>query len=294
VAFVSSRAEALEGWWEPFVTELERRPTAAICVEARSSESTASPVTATMTAEWKGVSDLCVVVRADALSAVGRFDTGLTLSSLDDFMMRAERVGLGSLEVVSGTIVARREFATGSSLSEEGLVEWSQLVIDEEQVLESRRLTRSLSASTPFLVLADAEEAVHEPTLLAAYGESFSVDDAAALVLFGPGLDPVDFEQRLEVAAIAAGFDLVGGPRLIALLPPTATEIDEDRIADEVFAVLSTKRPRGPLAALAWRQPSEIGAMREQATRMWASRPVEIEFDPALGAISDNFDASAR
>jgi len=95
-----------------------------------------------------------------------------------------------------------------------------------------------------FATLAYADELLFDPQLLRAYGEHFSADDDATLLIYAPFADQAELEQRLLQSAAIAGLAGEGSADLLAL-PYAGRHPDEAPLAASVDAVLSLNPPRG-------------------------------------------------
>ena len=135
------------------------------------------------------------------MKRIGGFDErfGFLWHDDDDFTMRAARIGEGALRVPANRIL---HYEHRSSSTVDGV--WdapnvpSKLSDANLKYLAKKHESQELREHTPFLVLADAEEAVADPSLIATWAAAFTDADEAALVLYGPGLDPIDYELRLR------------------------------------------------------------------------------------------------
>lgn len=284
VVFLDNDVEVLSEWWVPFVKVLEENPDVGLVGEMGMRATWTEQGRKAFEIEDEGVQPCEIVVgysmfcRGSTVRRVGGFDErfGFLWHDDDDWTMRAARIGEGALRVPAERIL---HYEHRSSSTVDGVWDAPNVPSKLSEVnlayLAKKHLSQELREHTPFLLLADAEEAVVDTSLLASWAGAFTRADEAALVLFGPGLDPVDYELRLAIAAQQAGMDIENGPRVIALLPPRVTEDEECTISDEVFAVLSKEAPKGNFLHLAWYKPGEATSrdLRVHAARMWAARP---------------------
>jgi hypothetical protein len=98
-------------------------------------------------------------------------------------------------------------------------------------------------------VLAFGDELVARPELLRAYGEVFGEGDDVTLVIYSPGADAAQLEERLFATAAAAGLDREGTADLLAL--PLGQRLpDETLLAASVDAILSGAEPDGVFVGL--------------------------------------------
>jgi hypothetical protein len=144
---------------------------------------------------------------------------------------------------------------------------------DNQRYVATKVARQRPTPNSRFLVLADADEVLGDPALLATYGQAFTAADDASLVVYGPSVDPVEFERALRAVADQAGIDVEHGPQVAAILPPTAAAATDREIADQVYAVLSARRPQGPFAHLAVVRPGDPDGLRLLAARAWRARP---------------------
>ncbi|HVC25843.1 MAG TPA: glycosyltransferase [Acidimicrobiales bacterium] len=112
------------------------------------------------------------------------------------------------------------------------------------------RVAGDTPAPSPSLVLADARELLDDERILATYAAASSPDVDLALVVYGPGLDPVAYESSLRALASRCDVDLDGGPRVIAILPPSDGDAQREEIAAKVVGVLSGRGASGRFASL--------------------------------------------
>lgn len=261
VVVADARLEATAKWWEPYIEVLRVDPGVGLVTDLASTleQDTVVPAGAVL------------VLRRSVLEDIGDIDPSMGWWWQADLACRAGRVGarLGILE------------------SGERLLSWPRdvavpLEADADERFRARHLRGVISATTPFLLLADLDEALSCPELLSAYSGAFDANDEVALVLLGIGQDPQELELRLQVAANRARLDLEQGPRVMALVPPSASPREQALIADEMGARL------GNLGTTGRHLPSfgalDAAALRLLAARTWAARPLPSEPGVPAGA----------
>ena len=128
------------------------------------------------------------------------------------------------------------------------------------------RRSADVEDARTFAVLADADEIVRDPALLAGYADAVAQDDDTTLVI---RVQSPEALAELSQVVEEIGADGDGGPDLLAV--PAATLGDEDAAA-RVDAVLSAALPRGPLAALPAVAADGTGALRAYARRLAGDR----------------------
>jgi hypothetical protein len=117
------------------------------------------------------------------------------------------------------------------------------------QALADRRAAQRIDGVRSFATLAHADELLADPELLRAYGQAFSGDDDATLVIYAPDTDPATIEGRLVELVGSVGMGEDGAADLLALTY-TGRAPDEAALAAGVDAVLSANPPRAPFAEL--------------------------------------------
>jgi hypothetical protein len=130
--------------------------------------------------------------------------------------------------------------------------------------LADRRAERRIDGARRFATLAHADELLADPDLLRAYGEAFSADDDATLVIYAPNADPADIEGRLVELVGSVGMGEEGAADLLAL-PFPARAPDESALAAGVDAVLSPNPPRAAFAGVRHYDQTSIGELRAAA-----------------------------
>jgi glycosyltransferase involved in cell wall biosynthesis len=98
-------------------------------------------------------------------------------------------------------------------------------------------------------VLGFADELVDDPSLLAAWSETFSGSDDVTLVIYAPGWSPEDAGARLGAAVEAAGLGADDAADLMAVAT-AATPALEAQLAAGASAVLTGRAVRAPFTAL--------------------------------------------
>jgi hypothetical protein len=278
VTFLDNDVEVLAGWDLPFVAALELDENAAIAGELG--------VNLEWTADGRREHPLkgctgplptdmavgfCMVMRADALELIGRFDEGLGLfwHDDDDYAIRAKRLGYGVLHIGSELVL---HFEHRSSELVDGL--WagpetpSELSQTNQQFLAAkweRQLGTGLEGARPFTVLAFADELTAHPGLLHAYCDAFSDADAATLVVYAPGMS--DF-SNLEALFDGADVDV------LVLAPAEVTDDDEAALSQQVEAVLSERAPDMRFGAPPRAGSANVSLLRNVAARVWTARSV--------------------
>ncbi|HMD45966.1 MAG TPA: glycosyltransferase [Acidimicrobiales bacterium] len=282
VVFLDNDTEVLADWWRPYVAALESDPDAGICgedgVDARWGPEGRElvPVAGEGPQRCDIAVGFCMVMRPAAIARIGRFDENLGLfwHDDDDYALRAARIGERVLRASCRRVL---HFEHRSSATVEGLWEApgrpAALSVENQRYVAAKRAQQAPTPDSPFLVLADVHEVLGAPGILETFGRAFTAEDDAALVVYGPGLDPVAFESDLRRAAASAGFDLETGPKVIALAPAETSTEAERQVGDQVHAALGAAAPTGPLAHLAWIRAGEPEALRSLAARAWRARP---------------------
>ena len=282
VVFFDNDIEVSARWWEPYVGAFNVHLDAGVVGDEgyRVTWSMEGPeldvVKTAGTQRCDSIAGYCMVVRKRALDAIGRFDERLGLFWHDshDFAMRAGRIGEAVLVVGSGRVL---HYGPRSSITVEGI--WtdertpSPLAARNARYLAQKRVRQSVRRDTPFMLIADLQEVIDHPALLGCYAGAFTKDDEVALLLYGPGVDAQAFHDRFAKTAASIGFDVEQGPRIIAMLPEIAEEPHELTLSDEVYGMLSTRRPTGPFQQLAWLSDDDADRVRILAAKAWRARP---------------------
>jgi len=239
IVFLDNDVEVGHGWWQPFVTALEDDPQAGIAGErgvrvemhatGRNIETLYEPGPAPVDI----VTGFCMVMRAEAVREIGRFDEelGLFWHDDDDYGLRAGRIGWRVLHVGSGRVA---HYEHRSSTLVDGI--WnapetpSTLSDDNQRYLAAKWTQARLKGTRTSTVVAFADELVETPSLYEAYAARFGEDDDVTLAIYAPSTSPEELQ-----AAIA--FD--GGPDALLL---AVTSDAEQTIALSADAAL-TNRP---------------------------------------------------
>ncbi|HLH14675.1 MAG TPA: hypothetical protein VKV16_07770 [Solirubrobacteraceae bacterium] len=201
---------------------------------------------------------LCAV-RASLFGEAGRPDPAMGRLWLADFACRAARVGARVEVVAPSGLGLHRDGARPFDVDDAALARFV-----------ARHCPPVVGPTTPFLVLADATEALEDEALLATYAAAFRPGEEAALVLVGVGLDPGAYEVGLAAAAARAGLDLGAGPRVVALVPPSATPGELASLGDEIACRLGERaRMAGHVPVVA---AHDARRLRFLAARTWAAR----------------------
>ena len=273
VTFLDNDVEVFAGWDLPFVTALEADDDVAIAGELG------------VNLEWtrdgrvehplKGLpgplpTDMavgfCMVMRAEAVKMIGRFDEGLGLfwHDDDDYAIRAKRLGYGIVHIGSCQVL---HFEHRSSELVEGL--WaapetpSDLSATNQQFLAAkweRQLGDGLEGARAFTVLAFADELLTNAGLLRAYCDAFSDADDATLVVYAPGM--------CEFSALEALFDRADVDVLV-LAPAAVTAEDAAALSQQVEAVLSDRAPDRVFGAPPRAGTTDVSLLRTVAQRVW-------------------------
>jgi hypothetical protein len=121
-----------------------------------------------------------------------------------------------------------------------------------------------MSARAPFTVLAFADEAIADPSLLRAWAGSFGAGDDATLAVYAPGWDSKALLAALSPPYAAAGLERDGSPDVVAL--PVAPSADAAvELAGSVSAVLSRRAAAGVFGFVPWFAPEAGAALRATA-----------------------------
>ena len=106
-----------------------------------------------------------------------------------------------------------------------------------------------LDGARAHAVLSFADELVDDPSLLAAWSETFTGADDITLVIYAPGWSPEDAGARLGPVVEAAGLGAEDAADLMAVAT-TATPALEAQLAAGCSAVLTGRAVRVPFTAL--------------------------------------------
>ena len=134
----------------------------------------------------------------------------------------------------------------------------SETVASPDQLAESAGVLSRLAAVTPaqrldgaraHAVLSFADELVNDPSLLAAWAQTFTGADDLTLVIYAPGWSPEDAGARLGPLVEAAGLGAEDAADLMAVAT-TPTPALEAQLAEGCSAVLTGRALRVPFTAL--------------------------------------------
>jgi SAM-dependent methyltransferase len=204
-----------------------------------------------------GFHDVRVEARNDCFSTVGQL-----LRNLGVAMGRAGDGLNGERELAAARMVEiAREVESLAHLDVQRIfpLGWAAHAVRPDAA--TARAACDLGDARGVAVLAFADELLRRPELLRAYGEQFGPDDDATLVIYSPGADPVELEQRLVAAVADAGLDGEGTSDLLAMPLGAAVE-DERLLATAVDALLSASPAGGAFVALPAFGPDDAAALR--------------------------------
>jgi hypothetical protein len=147
----------------------------------------------------------------------------------------------------------------GRLMTERGVVPYpAETLVSADQLAESAgalsRLTQVTSAqrldgARSHAVLCFADELVDDPSLLAAWSQTFTGADDLTLVIYAPGWSAEEAGARLGAAVEAAGLGAADAADLMAVAT-TATPALEAQLATGCSAVLTGRAVRAPFTAL--------------------------------------------
>lgn len=277
VVLLDDTVEVLEDWWRPFVDAHEADHHLAIATEraphAGSPEAPAdAPGKRAEDEPHDSVSGYCMVLRRASLERIGRFDERLDERwCADDLALRAARVGEHVAAVDSGRVLSFADDRDTPSDSAGWEKRGARSPAGQVRLLVSAKHSAFAAGGDRLVFLADATEAALVHEVLRCWRNSFTAEDAATLVLYGPGLDPTGYVAELTHAAAWAGLSLENGPALLAKLPPARDDALEHSLADQALGCLG----RGPTGAafthLARLDPEDPDGLRLLAARAWAA-----------------------
>lgn len=282
VVFLDNDIEVLANWWEPYVSTLEAHHDGGIAGEEghvvnwSEEDCQLTAVAPSVTRRCDSVAGHCMFVRSRTLGLVGRFDERLGLFWHEnlDYAARASRIGEEVFSVPGGRVL---HFGHRSSMDVVGI--WARenrpgaLAQQNVRYLAHKHTRQKPRPETPFLVFADLNEVLEHPELLTTYASAFTDRDEAGLLLYGPGMEATEFQDRFGKLAASAGIDIERGPKIIAMLPPTAEPDHEITLSDEAYCMLSMSRPTGTFQQLAWMKPHDADQLRLLAAKAWRARP---------------------
>jgi glycosyltransferase involved in cell wall biosynthesis len=122
-----------------------------------------------------------------------------------------------------------------------------------------------MAVCPPFTVLAFADEAIADASVLQAWGASFRAADDATLAVYAPGWDGNELLAALSPPYTAAGLDRDGAPDIVAL-PVTPSADQAVELAGTVSAVLSRRAAAGVFGFVPWFAPEAGAQLRAAAT----------------------------
>jgi hypothetical protein len=188
--------------------------------------------------------------------------------------MRAARIGLGVVRVGSGRVL---HFEHRSSTTVAGIWEKpgtpAKMSDQNQQYLAGKHNRQQLTATSPFLFLADANELCADPTILQTFGAAFTAQDAAALVIVGLDGNPTALATRIEATATVAGFDMSDGPRLILMTPSHHDDDALMALSDEVYARIGAGPAHLAFVHLGTTEIGDPEGLRAFAAGAWRARP---------------------
>jgi hypothetical protein len=121
-----------------------------------------------------------------------------------------------------------------------------------------------LAEMRSFAVLADADELLERPDLLAAYLGAFTGADDATLVIYGPDREPEEMAARLGPLAEEVGANGGDSADLLALALPSRADV-EHALTSRAWALLSERPAVGPFAELPRYGVDSLEGLRELA-----------------------------
>ena len=149
---------------------------------------------------------------------------------------------------------SRHAVAKGASAAATG----TETVASPDQLAQSAGALSRLAQVTPAqrlngarsrAVVSFADELVDDPSLLAAWSQTFTGADDVTLVIYAPGWSAEDAGARLGAAVEAAGLGAEDAADLMAVATP-ATPALEAQLATGCSAVLTRRAVRAPFSAL--------------------------------------------
>ena len=165
----------------------------------------------------------------------------------------------------------------GRLMSERGVepyrVSVAETVATPDQLAQSAGALSQLTQPAPaqrldgarsHAVLSFADELVDDPSLLAAWSETFSGSDDITLVIYAPGWSPEDAGARLGVAVETAGLGAEDAADLMAVAT-AATPALEAQLAAGASAILTGRAVRAPFTALPAAAAGQLAGLRAAA-----------------------------
>jgi hypothetical protein len=170
---------------------------------------------------------------------------------------------------------AELEASLREKLGNEFVARDSWTVIADRHIADYRaalgRPGKRVDGARDVAVLAFAEELMQFPEMLRAYGDTFTGDDAATLVIHAPEDDVEALGAQLAPVVDAAGLAGDDAADLLAV-PSTPTPEHMAYLARGVDAVLSRRPAPGRLAQLPRFDDSALPDLRRHAEGLWAER----------------------
>ncbi len=278
VVFLDNDVEVAADWWAPFVAALEQDPSAGIAGEQgvnlafHAQGRSAQPVVEPGPVSSDMVIGYCMVMRTSAVRQIGRFDEhlGLFWHDDDDYCLRAKRLGYRVLHVRSGRVL---HFEHKSSSSVAGI--WSASETPSElsqrnQRYLSAKWQQAIRGTRTFVALAQVDELVEHPEMLAAYGRWFTDADDATLLVYAPDWSLDAVARQLAGLVGEAGLDRESSADVLTIAAPRDPQ--QERLLASAADVIYTRRiPSGVFQAPPHFSDSQVDEMREVALRRWAA-----------------------
>lgn len=281
VVFLDNDVELLAGWWRPFHDALAGTPQAAIAGERGVRVTVTSTGREIETLTAAGLADVdmaigfCMVMRAEAVAEIGRFDEnmGLFWHDDDDYGMRARRLGWRVLHVGSQRVL---HFEHRSSRSVDGIWDAAERPSDLSRRNQAylaekwRRRGQAGGKAASLGVLAFADELVERPELLRAYAATFSSADPVLLAIYAPGREENELFAALGPVVDAAGLSADGAPDVVALAVDPGEETALG-LAHGIDCVLTGRAPTGTFAAPAHFDADSVDRLADLVERFRAA-----------------------
>jgi hypothetical protein len=285
VVLIDSDTEVLADWYLPFVAALRANPLVAIAAESGRNIffGTAGPILSAPKGPGFSRCDVaaghCMVLSRRVLDEIGRFDERLALSwHDDDYSLRAARLGFEMLRVGSGLVIhSNGPSANGVADARGPGGVPSLLAAQSQSLLETRHNHQQSTPTSPFLVLADADAVLRSSDTLLTYSAAFTAADAVALVIVGVDADPETIGPAIEAAALEAGFNLSGGPKVMVMTPSSNDPAGLHHLADEVHLCLGPPPSATAFAHLGRVLTGDPDELRRRAAGVWRARPVALQ-----------------
>jgi glycosyltransferase involved in cell wall biosynthesis len=276
IAFLDNDVEVFAGWERPFVAALAADEEVAIAGELGVNllpvaggrietplDGQRGPLPCDMAVGF------CMVMRAEAVRLIGRFDEALGLfwHDDDDYALRAKRLGYGIRHIGSGMVLhfEHRSSETVAGVWDAPAVPSDLSGVNQEYLASKwdRQRAGGLVGARSFTALVFADELATAPHLLRAYGDAFRDEDDATLVVYAPGMtDFADLEARFAGVAVD----------VLVLAPRDVTAEDEVALAQQVDCVLSEQAPDATFSAPPRAGAADVAVLRRVADRVWRAR----------------------